>query len=189
MKYCMAASMGIAALLAMLSGAASAWEEPDAVYAKYHRAILAGNADEMIRLTPAARPAEVAAHKETELRHQAAALPFAYALEQKLTSRDGQRARLFYSASGESFPVPRAGAQFGIVRMALEQGEWRVLDQSWAREKPAELAPPRPQVSDGGRARDMTRPSRPTPPPVLRVARPDRAYKGAMSDEEIERCR
>jgi hypothetical protein len=38
MKYCMAASMGIAALLAMLSGAASAWEEPDAVYAKYHRA-------------------------------------------------------------------------------------------------------------------------------------------------------
>jgi hypothetical protein len=181
--------MGIAALLASFAGATRAWEEPEAVYAKYHHAIMTGNAEEMIRLTPAARRAEVAARKESELRQLTAALPVAYALEQKVVSRDGQNARLIYSASGEAFEVPRAGAQFGIVRLALELGEWRLIDQSWAREKPAELAPARAQASEGGRLRDMTRPNRPTTPPVLRVARPGCTYKGVMSDEEIERCR
>jgi len=184
-----AAAMWIAALLASHAGAACAWEEPDAVFAKYHHAIMTGNAEEMIRLTPAARRAELAARKESELRRLTAALPVAYALEQKVVSRDGQNARLIYSAPGEAFQVPRAGAQFGIVRMALESGEWRLVDQSWAREKPAELAPARPQVSEGGRVRDMTRANRPVPPPVLRVARPGCAYKGVMSDEEIARCR
>jgi hypothetical protein len=190
MKTSVAATMGLAALLASFAGAARAWEEPDAVFAKYHRAIMAGNAEEMIRLTPAARRAELAARKESELRRLTAALPAAYALEQKVVSRDGQSARLIYSAPGEAFEVPRAGAQFGIVRMALEGGEWRLVDQSWAREKPAELAPARSQASEGGRVRDMTRANhRPVPPPVLRVARPGCTYKGVMSDEEIARCR
>jgi len=189
MKKSVAATMGIAALMATLGGAARAWEEPDAVYAKYHNAILTGNTDEMLRLTRAPRRAEIAARKDSELRTQAASMPVAFALEQKITSRDGQSARLFFSASGEAFPVPRAGAQYGVVRMALEQGEWRVVDHSWAREKPAELAPARPLAGDGGRVRDMTRPARPASAPVLKLARPDCAYKGAMSDEEIERCR
>lgn len=189
MRTSVVATMGIAALLASFSGVARAWEEPDAAYARYHNAILTGNAGEMLRLTPAARRAEVAARRDIELRQQTASMPVAYALEQKVVGRDGQSARLFYSAPGEAFPVPRAGAQFGIVRLALEGGEWKVLDQSWAREKPAELAPARPRAEGGGRTRDMTRPARPTPPPVLRVARPACTYKAVMSDEEIERCR
>jgi hypothetical protein len=53
-----------------------------------------------------------AARKESELRRLTAALPGAYALEQKVVSRDGQSARLIHSAPGEAFEVPRAGAQF-----------------------------------------------------------------------------
>ena len=188
MRTFLAKTMGIVALLAA-SSIALAWEEPDAVYAKFHNAVLTGNMDEMIRLTPSARRSEVAMHKETELQQHLRTTPTAYALEQKLLSRDGQTARLFLSASGELFPVPKAGSQFGIVRMALESGEWRVIDQSWAREKPAELSPARAQVSEGGRVRDVTRPAAPTRAPVLRAAGPGCRYEPVMSDEEIERCR
>lgn len=192
MKAFLAGTMGIAALLAGLSGGALAWEEPDSVYAKFHNAVMTGNAEEMLRLTTGARRAELAGRKDLELRQTHASLPAAYALERKTVSRDGQSARLYFSAAGEAFPTPKAGAQYGIVRMALEGGEWKLLDQSWAREKPAEIAPARAQVPEGGRMRDMTRPAAPAAaakPPLLRIARPDCRYQPVMSDEEIERCR
>ena len=81
MRTSVVATMGIAALLASFSGAARAWEEPDAAYARYHNAILTGNAEEMLRLTPAARRAEVAARRDLELRQQTASMPVAYALD------------------------------------------------------------------------------------------------------------
>lgn len=192
MKTFVTRMMGIVALLAFLAGAALAWEEPDAVYAKYHHAVMAGDADAMLRLTTGARRGDMVRSKDVELRSAHATMPAAYALERKTVSRDGQTARLYFSASGEAFPTPKAGAQFGIVRMALEGGEWRLIDQSWAREKPAELAPARPQVGEGGRLRDMSRQAvtpAPTSAPLLRIARPDCSYKPVMSDEEIERCR
>src|SRR5258706_10986895 len=188
MKTSVARTMGIVALL--FSCAAGAWEEPDAVYAKFHHAVMTGNADEMLRMTTGARRSDMAGRKDIELRQAHAGMPAAYALEQKILSRDGQAVRLYFSAPGEAFATPKAGAQYGIVRMVLEGGEWKLTDQSWAREKPAELAPARPQVTEGGRLRDMTRPmTRPAQPPLLRLARPDCSYKGTMSDEEIERCR
>jgi hypothetical protein len=184
--------LGVAASLALLSGAARAWEEPDSVYSKYHHAVMTGNAEEMLRLTVSARRAELAQRKDIELRQQHASMPVAYALERKTVSRDGQSARLYFSAAGEAFPTPKSGAQYGIVRLVLEGGEWRLADQSWAREKPAEIAPARAQAGEGGRVRDMTHPrpgqGRPSAP-LLRIARPDCSYKPVMSDEEIERCR
>lgn len=192
MKAFVAGTMGIAALLAGLSGGALAWEEPDSVYARFHNAVMTGNAQEMLRLTTGARRAELAGRKDLELRQTHASLPAAYALERKTVSRDGQSARLYFSAAGEAFPAPKAGTQYGIVRMALEGGEWKLVDQSWAREKPAEIAPARAQVPEGGRPRDMTRPAvraAATQPPLLRIARPDCRYQPVMSDEEMERCR
>lgn len=187
----LAKTLAVAALLAA-SPVALAWEEPDAVYAKYHNAIMTGDSDEMLRLTAGARRADIAGRKDAELRAIHASMPAAFALERKTVSRDGQTAKLYLSASGEAFPMPKAGAQFGIVRMALEGGEWKLLDQSWAREKPAEIAPARPQAAGGGRVRDMTHPGpgqgQPSVP-LLRVARPACAYQPVMSDEEIERCR
>jgi hypothetical protein len=190
MRACVAKTMGIVALL--VTGAAFAWEEPDSVYAKFHNAVMTGNAEEMLRLTTSARRADLAGRKDLELRQTHATLPAAYALERKTVSRDGQSARLYFSAAGEAFPTPKAGAQYGIVRMALEGGEWKLIDQSWAREKPAEIAPARAQVPEGGRLRDMTRPAVPaaaTKPPLLRIAKPACSFQPVMSDEEIDRCR
>ena len=192
MKSTLARTMGIVAALATTSLPAFGWEEPDAVYAKYHNAIMTGNSDEMLRLTAGSRRGDIAPRKDSELRALHASMPAAFALEQKTVGRDGQTARLYLSASGEAFPTPKAGAQFGIVRMALEGGEWRLVDQSWAREKPVEIAPARPTVTEGGRVRSMTHPSagqgQPRQP-LLRIARPDCTYQPVMSDEEIERCR
>lgn len=191
MKTTLARTLGVVALLATVPGAASAWEEPDAAYAKYHNAIMTGNAEEMLRMTTGARRGDLAGRKDIELRQTHATTPSAYVLERKTFSRDGQNARLFLSAAGEAFPTPKAGAQYGIVRLALEGGEWKLIDQNWAREKPVELAPARPQVLEGGHARD-TRPAAAAAPdrgPVLRIAKPDCRYEPVMSDEDIQRCR
>ena len=191
MNILVAGTMGIAALLA--AGGARAWEEPDAVYAKFHDAVKAGHAEEMLRLLSAPRRGDMSARKDAELREAQAATPDRFALERKTVSRDGQAAKVYLSAPGEAFTPPRAGAQYGIARLLLEGGEWKVAGETWAREKPVELQPVRRQVSEAGAAersgRDMI-PARAQPKaPVLRLARPACAYKGVMSDEEIDRCR
>jgi len=175
----------LAITMSLFASLACAWEEPDQAFAKYHNAVMTGNADEMLRLMPAARRVEVAPRKDTEVRQQNASMPAAFALEQKTVSRDGQRAKLYYSAPGEAFPTPKAGAQYGIVRLVLEGGEWRVADHSWAREKPVEIVP----RSQPGRLRDVTPAGPARPAPLMRVARPDCSYAPVMSDEEINRCR
>ena len=187
MKATLAGTMGIVALLATVAGAARAWEEPDAAYAKYHNAIMTGNADEMLRLTTGKRRGELAGRKDLEILQQHASMPNAYALERKTLTPDGQIARLYFSAPGEAFPTPKAGVQYGIVRLALEGGEWKLLDQSWAREKPVEISPARAPV-EASRTPDSARTAR-TRPPLLRLAKPDCVYQPVMSDEEIERCR
>ena len=179
---------GIVALLATFAGAARAWEEPDAAYAKYHNAIMTGNADEMLRLTTGKRRGELAPRKDLELRQQHASMPNAYALEKKTFTPDCQMARLYFSAAGEAFPTPKAGAQYGIVRLALEGGEWKLLDQSWAREKPVEILPARAPVEATRAPGDSAR-TAPARAPLLRIAKPDCIYQPVMSDEEIERCR
>ena len=191
MKIFVAGTMGIAALLAV--GGARAWEEPDAVYAKFHDAVKAGNADEMLRLSSAARRGDMSARKDAELREAQAASPDRFALERKTVSRDGQAAKVYLSAPGEAFAPPRAGAQYGIARLSLEGGEWKVTGETWAREKPVELQPARRQVNEAIAAernsREMIQPRAQPKAPILRLARPACAYKGVMSDEEIDRCR
>jgi hypothetical protein len=191
MKILMAGTMGIAALLVVSD--ARAWEEPDAAYAKFHDAVKAGNAAEMLRLSTAARRGDMAARKEAELREAQATTPDRFALEQKTVSRDGQAAKVYLSAPGEAFAPARAGAQYGIARLSLEGGEWKVAGETWAREKPVELQPMHRQTSKASaperNSRDMIKARAQPKAPVLRLARPACAYKGTMSDEEIDRCR
>lgn len=188
-----------AAALAALCGAALAWEEPDAAYAKYQRAALAGNQQEMIRLWTAARRTQVAALPEAqhdaELASAAAAVPLAYTLQAKTVSRDGQSARLTLSAAGEAFVEARPDTMVGSVRMLLEGGAWKVAEARWSKSPPAGVAQPRAagaQASAAVPLRDMTRPAgKPVQanPPVLRPGTPGCVYKGVMTDEEIARCR
>lgn len=189
MKILLTGTMGIAALLAV--GGAHAWEEPDAAYAKFHHAVKAGNAEEMLRLSTTARRGDMASRKDAELREAQAATPAAFALEQKTVSRDGQAAKLYLSAPGDAFTPSKAGAQYGIVRLTLEGGEWRIAGETWAREKPVELLPVRKPVNAASGAERDRMPAAQAQPkaPVLRLARPACAYKGVMSDEEIDRCR
>ncbi|HEX2651670.1 MAG TPA: hypothetical protein VHN19_17205 [Burkholderiales bacterium] len=183
------AGLGMAALIA--AGGAQAWEEPDATFAKFHEAVKSGNAEEMVRLSTSARRGDMSSRKDAELREAQAATPAAFALEQKTVSRDGQAAKLYLSAPGDAFSPARAGAQYGIVRLALEAGEWRITGETWAREKPVELLPARSPASNASGAERPRMPAAQAQPkaPVLRLARPACTYKGVMSDEEIERCR
>jgi len=55
------------ALLVLLPLAAPAAEEPEAVYAKFHRAAATGNVEEMLRYAPEARHDGVGAPPERKL--------------------------------------------------------------------------------------------------------------------------
>jgi hypothetical protein len=75
-----------------------AQEDPEAVYAKLHRATLAGNADEVMTYVAAATKAELAAKPQAErealMRALAQAAPKTYTITEKSIAPDGKSAVL-----------------------------------------------------------------------------------------------
>lgn len=199
MKRAIECGITAGALLAALCGAALAWEEPEAAYAKYQRAALTGDEQQMMRFWTSARRAQVAAlpeaRRQYELASAGAAVPLAYTLQAKSVSRDGQSARLVLAAAGDAFAEAKPEPMYGSVRMVLEGGAWKVAEARWSKSPPAGLAQPRAAGAQAPAAvpvRDMTRPAgRPVQanPPVLRPGTPGCVYKAVMTDEEISRCR
>src|SRR5258706_16129940 len=103
----------LALLLAafLLPGAALAQTEPEAVYAKFHRAAVSGDVDEMARYGQAAQRAEIAsmsaAQKQATAKMMAVLLPRAYLLNSKTVAPNGQSARLIVSGSSALGPDGR----------------------------------------------------------------------------------
>ena len=189
----------VIALLALLPLAARGAEEPEAVYAKFHRAAASGNLGEMMRHVPAAERAELAAmsaaQKEAIVKMMAAMLPRAYLLQAKTVSRDGKGALLQVSGQGEALlPGAKPDLLYGSIRMVLEGGEWKMNSMDWNNTRPAALgqgkpaaAPaPKPQAAPAGRSSTVVG----APPErMLGTARPPCVYKPVMSAEDIENCR
>lgn len=195
----------VIALLALLPLAARAAGEPEAVYAKFHRAAASGNLEEMMRHVPAAERAELAAmsaaQKEAIVKMMAAMLPRAYLLQAKTVSRDGKGALLQVSGQGEALlPGAKPELLYGSIRMVLEGGEWKMHTMDWNNTRPAALgqgkpaAAPKPQAAPAGRSqaapagRGSTVVGAP-PERTLGTARPPCVYKPVMTAEDIENCR
>src|SRR5262245_22310821 len=94
--------LAVALLAATLPLAAG--EEPEAVYAKFHRASVSGDLDEMVRYGTEAQRAEIAAmspaQKTAQVKMLAATMPRAYVVRGKNVRPDGQGARLLLSGPG-----------------------------------------------------------------------------------------
>ena len=137
-----AAAIALLLLLAALPVRAA--DEPEAVYAKFHRAAMGGDLDEMLNHGLAQRRAEMrglsAAHREAQLKMVRLMMPRAYALERKTVSPKGS-ATLIVSGTAEGGSGTQ-DAVYGTVRMLLENGAWKVDEVSWNPEKPAILATP-----------------------------------------------
>ncbi len=176
--------------------AASATDEPEAVYARFHRAAMAGDLDEMLKYGPAQRRAEMqglsGAHREAALKMVQLMMPLAFKLERKTVNPNG-RATLI--VSGPTDDVVR-GKQtvYGIIKMLMENGEWKVDESNWSDQKPEILSAPKPAAPapSAEKGAISTKGAQAVGSPAgrrLGEAKPECVYKPVMTAEDMERCR
>jgi hypothetical protein len=125
------------ALFVMGCTGASAQEDPEAVYAGLHGAMLAGKTDEVAGFSTAATKAELAAKpqaaREALIRSMAQAAPKTYTVTEKSIAPDGKSATLH--ATGVTDPRTRAEAY--LTASFRKEGEaWKVASWAWSNQKP-----------------------------------------------------
>lgn len=213
MRPFIAAILSIAALAALPAVAA---DEPDAVYAKYHRAAVTGDLKEMLRYASAAQRDELdeisAAQKDAMLKMLEAAMPRVFVLKSKTLAPDGRTARLLVSGPGGSVPDARTETLYGTVSMVNERGEWKVATSNWGNRPPAGLASapaqraapaaPKPATSVPKSTMAAPKPAMPargggalvgstSAPPERKLgqAKEPCVYKPVMTAEDMENCK
>jgi hypothetical protein len=184
--------------------AALAAEEPDAVYAKFHRAAMAGDLEEMLKYGPAQRRNEIrgmsAASKDAALKMAQFMMPRAFTVERTMVAGNGGRATLIVSGPGDA-GGGKLEKIYGTVRMLMENGEWKVDEASWSSEKPSILASPAPAAARPaadkspakGAASAKAAPAASayteTPARKLGEAKAECVYKPVMTAKDIENCK
>ena len=196
--------LAVVLFLILLPLAALGADEPEAIYAKFHRAAMAGDLNDALTYGLAQRRAEMqglsASHREAALKMMQFNMPRAFTLERKTVSPAG-RATLIVSGPWEG-GRNRLEPTYGTVQMLMENGAWRVDEVIWNTEKPAILATPKPAAAPaaadkaGGKAAASTKGA-----PVvgsmaaeatgkkLGAAKPECVYKPVMTAQDMENCK
>lgn len=130
-----------ATLLALFCGGALAQEDPEAVYAKLHRAALAGKADEVVSYGTAAQRAELAKlpkeEREAVIGFLAKMLPATYTITEKTIAPDGNSAVL--RGTGVVELIGKSDSYL-LANFKKEGGVWKVEKWSWTSNKPPAAA-------------------------------------------------
>lgn len=130
-----------ATLLALFCGGALAQEDPEAVYAKLHRAALAGKADEVVSYGTAAQRAELAKlpkeEREAVIGFLAKMLPATYTITEKTIAPDGNSAVL--RGTGVVELIGKSDSYL-LANFKKEGGVWKVEKWSWTGNKPPAAA-------------------------------------------------
>jgi len=190
-------SRAIALLLLLpylIAPPALAADAPEAVYARFHRAAMAGDLEEMLKHGPAQRRTEIRsmspASKDAALKMAQFMMPRAFTVERTIVAGNG-RATLIVSGPGDG-GGGKLQPIYGTVRMLTENGEWKVDEASWSTDKPAILsaAPAAPakaaapvKLAPGGSAYNEM------PARKLGEAKPECVYKPVMTAKDIENCK
>jgi hypothetical protein len=146
-----------ATLLALFCAGALAQEDPEAVYAKLHRATLAGKADEVMSYGTAAQRADLAKmpkeEKEAVIGFLSKMLPATYTITEKTIAPDGNSAVL--RGTGVVELIGKSDSYL-LANFKKEGGVWKVDKWSWTNNKPPGAAakpvapaavPPAPNVA------------------------------------------
>lgn len=148
-------------LLAFFCAGAVAQEDPAAVYAKLHRATLAGKTDEVLSYATAAQQAELAKmpkeEKDAMIGFMSKMLPATYTITEKTIAPDGNSAVL--RGTGVVDFIGKADSYL-LVNFKKEGGVWKVDKSSWSNNKPpvaaakpaAAAAAPSPQAAAAPKA-------------------------------------
>ena len=207
--------MRLLAILAMLALAAppAHAEEPEGVFAKYHRAAIAGDMNGILEHSLARQRADMKSvapeHRDMALTMVKAMMPRFFAVERKTLEPD-KRATLIVSGPWDGGPSGRVQV-YGTVRMLMEDEVWKVIGASWTTEKPEALsarpaAAPAPAPQAAGAVPDKS--GKPAPvfagkggAPVvgsmesgsvgrkLGTAKPECVYKPVMTAQDMENCK
>jgi hypothetical protein len=139
---------------AILCAHALAWaaDEPEAVYARFHRAVLAGDFDEMIKYGTAKQVAETRgmppAARQAALELVRRLMPKTYSVAGRRFDSDAQMTlRLVSQGAG--------GISTGTARMLMERGEWKVDEVNWNSGTAARTAAAAPSAPASGAAKGM----------------------------------
>jgi len=193
------AAVALLVLLPLAALPARSADAPEVVYGKFHRAVMAGDLEEMFRHGPAQRRAELqgmsAARKEATLKLAQFMMPRAFKLEQR-TLHSGGRATLVVSGTGAMGPRGLE-AMYGIVTMLQERGEWKVDEANWSNERPAVLGAAKsaaaekaaPKAATSARGAPMVGTPMATPARTLGEAKPACVYKPVMTAADMEACK
>jgi len=183
--------------LCLLPPAAMAADEPEAVYAKFHRAAMAGDLAEMAKYGPAVRRAEIQgmseSSKEAAIKMAQFMMPRAFTLQRKTLQSNG-RATLIVSGPWDG-DGRKLETMYGTVKMLTENGEWKVAESDWSSDRPAALATaaPKPGAAPAAASKAGASPpgsaSPPTPERKLGTAKPPCVYKAVMTAEDVENCK
>lgn len=160
-------ALGGCALLLVTCTLALAQEDPEAVYARLHRATLAGNAEEVMGYSTAATKAELAAKPQAErnalVRALAQAMPRTYTITEKSIAPDGMRATL----RGTGISEYQTRAEAYLTASFSKEGEaWRVASWGWSNQKPPP-SPAKPAAPAVAAASAVAA----EPPPVMQTVR------------------
>ena len=196
--------MGLTAAVAFLllgfAPLAPAADEPEAVYAKFHRAAMAGDLEEMFRYGLERRRVDVkgmpASSKEAALKLARSMVPAGYTLQRK-TVQDNGRATLVVTGGWAAEGQPPQTV-YATVRLLLENGEWKLDEARWSAEKPA-VTKPAPDAADKAwRSKPVTEGkgapvvgSMAAQPGSRKLgpAKPECVYKPVMTAQDMENCK
>jgi hypothetical protein len=196
----------MAALLLPLPALAA--EEPEAVFARYHRALVAGNLDEVL-LNAAEQLRSEIKGLSPEQRHAAvkmlaAQAPPGFTLRGKKIEPGNEEARLMVSGDKQMPGTRGSETVYGSIRMLRQRGEWRVAASEWSLHKPIDFgaapASAPPAAAAAPKAGEKVAPPPKGSPPVvgsmdsapmrkLGTAKEPCVYKPVMTAEDLEKCR
>jgi hypothetical protein len=169
----------VAALFLLLPCAVTAQDDPEAVFGKFHRAILAANLDDMIKYgTPGGLTdiAKLPADKRKQVLDAMKSLtPPRYKITGRQLSNDGTKLTLRMTGSGASMFGVKADPQDGVTVMVKQGGEWKVDEVNWKDAK----------------GRTAAAPETTSPPPGGKLGTADApcVIKPVMTNADRERCR
>lgn len=129
------------ALFALFCASAVAQEDPEAVYARMHRALLAGKTDEVVSYATAAQRAELdrmpKEQKEAVIGFMSKMLPATYTITEMTIAPDGNSAIL--RGTGVIDFMGKAD-HYLLANFKKEGGVWKVEKSSWSNNKPPAAA-------------------------------------------------
>ena len=175
----LAAALLLAAPLLFPSGAA-AQEDPEAVYSKLHKAMLAANLGEMLKYASAAQRKELdaipQAQKVATVQLMAKMMPASYSVAGTTINPDGKSAELRTTGMATGLMGGKPEMNYGVVRLVKEGNAWKVDKTEWSNQQPA-----------GFRlAQTPAKPVAATPAPASAASTPAPAAAAPAKEEDLQ---